>query len=385
MGASRMAQQIIFWQNIPSIHQSALIRNFANFSDYEVVLICEQDISAERRSLGWQIPDYGNAEVIISPKDKTIRDLIFSRGIQKTHILGGTRSNSLVKEALRKSLGTDATIGIYSEMPDHPYGVTGIAKRILYSIDALKLKNRLKFFLAVGKEGSEWYGKCGYPAEIIFPFGYFLEQPNLDCHLSMVSQNEKAKLRIVFIGNLIKRKGVDLLLKAVAALQEMNWGIQIIGDGVERKELVNLCDSLGLKHQIKFLGVMNNNDAMRTLECTDLLVLPSLHDGWGAVVNEALMRGVPAICSDRCGASVLLNGTSRGEVFEAGNVAALRETLERWIRNGPLKKSEKTRIKTWATLNISGKTAVNYLNNILLYTNGNGKRPQAPWNNLDTE
>lgn len=261
----------------------------------------------------------------------------------------------------------------------------GVAKRILYSIDALKLRNRLKFLLAVGKDGGEWYRQCGYPAELIFPFGYFLEQASLDCELSMASPNKKTSLQIIFIGNLIKRKGVDLLLNAAATLQEHRWEIQILGDSVERKELVNLCDSLGLKHRVNFLGAMNNNDAMRTLECADLLVLPSLHDGWGAVVNEALMRGVPALRSDRCGAAVLLNGTNRGEVFKAGNVAALGGTLERWMRKGLLQKSEKIRIKTWAAQNISGEVADDYLKQFLLYSNSKGGRPQAPWNMLGTE
>jgi glycosyltransferase involved in cell wall biosynthesis len=56
-------------------------------------------------------------------------------------------------------------------------------------------------------------------------------------------------------------------------------------------------------------------------------VLPSRFDGWGAVVNEALMVGTPVICSDRCGASDVIENGRNGYVFEADNADALLQRL----------------------------------------------------------
>jgi len=59
----------------------------------------------------------------------------------------------------------------------------------------------------------------------------------------------------------------------------------------------------------------------------DLLVLPSLHDGWGVVVNEALIQGVPALVSDACGAKTLIEVSGAGSIFEAGSADDLMRVL----------------------------------------------------------
>src|SRR5437870_11248743 len=73
------------------------------------------------------------------------------------------------------------------------------------------------------------------------------------------------------------------------------------------------------------------------MDSADLLVLPSRYDGWGAVINEALMSGIPAICSDNCGAADLVRSSVQlGAVFRAGSAIDLARVLGTWIRRGPL-------------------------------------------------
>lgn len=374
-----MTQKIIFWQNIPSIHQSALIRSLSNDNNYQVSLICERNITPERRALGWQMPNYGRCEIVIAPEKQAIEDFIYAEALTKIHIFAGMRSCPLVKGALHLILRTEAKFGLYSEIPDNPYGLSGFAKRLLYSIDALKLRNRLSFFLAIGNNGSNWYRNCGYSTDIIFPFGYFLEAPNQNPVSTAKILSAKNEFRIVFIGNLIKRKGVDILLTAAAKLQKFIWEIDILGDGIERQALLEMRDSLGLKERVRFLGALENSDAMGVLAAADLLVLPSRHDGWGAVVNEALMRGLPVICSDKCGAATLLSDSYRGEIFEAGNASALKKSLERWIQNGRQEDTEKNNIRAWAMQHISGEAAANYLKRVLFYSKRGGPKPAPPW------
>ena len=59
----------------------------------------------------------------------------------------------------------------------------------------------------------------------------------------------------------------------------------------------------------------------------DLLVLPSLFDGWGAVVNEALQAGMRVLCSTACGAASLLDGRQRGGSFDPDRPESLRRAL----------------------------------------------------------
>ena len=113
----------------------------------------------------------------------------------------------------------------------------------------------------------------------------------------------------------------------------------------------------------------------------DIFVLPSRYDGWGAVVNEALQNGMRVIVSQNCGANVLVDGKTRGEIFYFmdGN-KSLKSVLERWIQKGPLTNIERQEIINWADNHISGTAAATYMMNISNYIfNKTGDYPQAPW------
>lgn len=372
-------KQLIFWQNIPSIHQSALIRNLANCEDYKVTLVSGADIGTNRLSMGWQMPDFGNADVIIKPRPQDMHDLIHCETEAKVHIFSGIRGHPMVRNALKQSLNTRATIGVFAEIPNNPYGMAGALRRLLYTAHALRYRRRIDFILAIGDNGVNWYKMCGYPIEKIYPFAYFVEAQALKKRIQSTDEKENTCIKIIFIGGLIECKGVDLLLQAAELLPKNGFEIQIIGDGSQRQELLEIRDKLKLGRRVKFHGSMKNSDAMRCLEISDLLVLPSRYDGWGAVVSEAIMRGIPALCSDRCGAAAILDGVERGEVFTACSVGALAQTLEKWIKKGPLQSDRKEKIKKWAAKSISGEVAANYLHNILLHVEGKALRPKAPW------
>ena len=93
----------------------------------------------------------------------------------------------------------------------------------------------------------------------------------------------------------------------------------------------------------------------------DVLILPSKHDGWGAVVNEALILGLYVITSNHCGASYLLKDKQQGMIFtleeaqSLSNVADVCIAKKDWIRE-----TVNERI-TWSKNYISGKAVANYI------------------------
>jgi glycosyltransferase involved in cell wall biosynthesis len=140
--------------------------------------------------------------------------------------------------------------------------------------------------------------------------------------------------------------------------------------------------SLGLSERVLFTGILKNTLVPHAIKKADLLVLPSVWDGWGAVVNEALGVGVPVVCSDFCGAQVLLAG-ERGETFPVDSVQGLAEVLRRRILLGRPSTEVRKRIRAWSQC-ISGDAAANYLDRILLYLDSSKQRscmprPVAPW------
>lgn len=118
-------------------------------------------------------------------------------------------------------------------------------------------------------------------------------------------------------------------------------------------------------------GRLSNSDAHLQMATHDYLILPSLYDGWGAVVNEALSVGTRVLCSKACGASILLDGNERGEAFSQKNDIQI---LKKWICQGNLSVAERMKIIYWANENITGNAASNYFLKTL-----RNEYVQAPW------
>lgn len=109
----------------------------------------------------------------------------------------------------------------------------------------------------------------------------------------------------LFSGQLIERKGVDILLAAFirAAAQRPDLRLRLAGDGPMREALLAKIPE-PLRERIALLGFVPWEALPATYAAADALVIPSRHDGWALVVNEALAAGLPVIASDAVGAAV---------------------------------------------------------------------------------
>lgn len=370
-------KRIIFWQDMLSILQSALIRNLADRSEIAITLVTREEIPGDRLAMGWYKPDFGLAEVIVNPDEHTIDWLIHRNQKESLHIFSGSHGYPFVWKAFQSCAQSRTRIGIMSESYDWR-GIKGKIRMLRSRWNAFHYWHRIDFILAIGHLGVYCYEQSGYLKPTIFPFGYFVETPAvLKKEVMLKKQTDSTTVHLGFIGQLIKRKGVDLLLKSLADLNHLDWHLKIIGNGPDRAKFGRLCNEEGLQKRVSFLGTINNKEVTQMLAEIDLFILPSRWDGWGAVVNEALMQGVPVICSDYCGATDLLHG-ERGEVFKAGSVDDLTRVLNKWIAKGPLKSSEREKIRLWSKC-IEGESAAKYLHGIIEYVQKGGQRPVAPW------
>ncbi len=133
-----------------------------------------------------------------------------------------------------------------------------------------------------------------------------------------------------------------------------------------------------MSERVHYYCGLPNEDVLGLIKGSDLLVLPSRWDGWGAVVNEALMCGVPVACSDRCGAADLLDGRERGESVRSGSVTSLRTVLDRHIGRGKEDAATRERIRDWSRC-LSGESAADYFVQIIDASTAGRVRPTAPW------
>lgn len=360
--------KLVFWPGELSLHQSAMIRGLCDLG-HDVTVVAAQRLHEGRKRMGWAVPDLGTTNVLTSPTPEAVSRIVASSG-DAVHIAFATRGR-FSTNVIDRCVDGGARWGIHSEAP-HPEGAKVVAKHLVYTFNRLRHGGKAGFFLALGTTGMRWFASCGYREDKLVPFAYATER------LQVPIGGTGDDFNIVFVGQCIPIKRLDLALDALANLRLKEWTFTVVGDGPRREAWEEWAGKIGLQDRVRFLGALPNPEAVGVIGRSDLLVLPSDHEGWGAVVNEALMCGVPAIASDACGAADLLREDWRGGVFRSGDASSLRSEIERFMDAGKPDARGRERIRRWSEC-IDGRSLAQYLVRVLDYTYNGGKRPSPPW------
>jgi glycosyltransferase involved in cell wall biosynthesis len=137
---------------------------------------------------------------------------------------------------------------------------------------------------------------------------------------------------VLFVGNLLKLKGVRELIEAFARFHETlaDTKLLLVGEGEERTALEQQIVEHGLSGQVVLTGFLDRETIATCYALADLLVLPSRSEVWGLVINEALASGVPVLATDVCGATAdLIEDGVNGYVVQSDNAEALANTMTR--------------------------------------------------------
>jgi glycosyltransferase involved in cell wall biosynthesis len=346
-------------------------------SGLSVKVIASALVTPDRQRLGWSPAAIAPARAVIANSPTTFDDALATCDANAVHIVEGIRGTRIARHALRRLVAARCRFGIISEGGDYR-GIRGVARLCLYRALLWRLRGKIDFVLAMGELGVTSYLSCGVPSHRVFPFAYSAETPAAPVRSQRAGTSD-AVFRIVYIGQCIERKGIHDLLEALERLPVDKVSLSIVGDGYLRGNLEETVSrSSRLRGRVDFTGAMPYLEAVGAIPSFDLLVLPSHFDGWGVVVNEALMRGVPVICSDMCGAKDLLAESWRGGVFRSGCTLALARELRSRVQAGPPSNEQRDRLKEWGR-RLSGDTNARYFASILAHVYSHGDRPEAPW------
>lgn len=139
-------------------------------------------------------------------------------------------------------------------------------------------------------------------------------------------------LRILFLGQLIKGKGVDLLLEAAVRLK-IPFELTIAGDGSDAGNLKKLAAKLELSEKAKFAGWMSDTSAL--FENADLLAFPSRwQEPFGLVGLESISRGVPAVGFAVGGVGEWLKDSVSGFSVPERDTAQFAAAIEKFFNGG---------------------------------------------------
>jgi glycosyltransferase involved in cell wall biosynthesis len=139
----------------------------------------------------------------------------------------------------------------------------------------------------------------------------------------------RAEAHFLFCGQIIGRKGVDLLLRAFCQVAKEHQNIQLtlVGEGPLRASLAASVPE-AIRQRVKWAGFKEVDELARYFGSANVFVLPSLHDGWGVVINQAVSAGMAVIASDAVGAGAdLVADRVNGIIFPSQDEQALTAAL----------------------------------------------------------
>ena len=334
-------RRIVFWQPIVRPHQCDFLEALAAAVPCEVILAAESGLPAERVLQGWPYAPHERVRVVDVSAVEGFAELAAHRGADSLHVFSGFFSHAIVWRAFRLLSTSSARVAILSEAPEQGLWA-GWLKRARGRLLVRRWGSRVDFVLAMGDVGVRFFAAVGFPQEKIGAFGYYLPVPIEPW--PAVERSADGIFRFVAAGQLIRRKGFDLLLAALAGVDGMPWRCDLYGDGPLRNELRRFAERLRIADRIGFHAPLPNEAIRRVIAGSDCCVVPSRHDGWGMVVNEALIAGTPVVCSDGCGAAAMIDDPAGGMKVPAGRVGPLAEALQRSLSAGKIEVAVRRRV-----------------------------------------
>ena len=350
----------------PIQYQSPLLRLLAQQPELELTVLYTSDFSVRSyhdkgfgAAVQWDVPLLGGYPHEFLPRLLDGQDVSFfrplNRGIYRRlwqgqfdvlWIHGYATLNSWMAMVAAKMLGIPVLLRTDSTLIDHPRGPAKLAVKNLF----FRILRRFTYgVLSVGQRNTEyWRHHLGEDIPVFsIPYAvdnaFFQEQ----CRAASATREqlrqqlglEANRPVLLFASKLLARKCcidlVDAYLEVVRRLK-LEDGSQpspyllIVGEGEQRPQIEARLQQASAEERegVRLLGFRNQSELPRFYDLCDVFVLPSIHEPWGLVVNEAMNAAKAIVVSDQVGCQPdLVQDGDNGLVYPARNVEALADAL----------------------------------------------------------
>ncbi len=164
---------------------------------------------------------------------------------------------------------------------------------------------------------------------------------DLECRPITEKKAKKHKKVILFVGECTKVKGLYYLIKALGYLADTNFHLNIVGDYNTQDpyylSIKQIIDKFQLNDKVTFRGFVDKSDLIRYYNNTDLYVMPSLFEGYGKTIAEAMCYGLPIVATKVGAIPELVEDKKNALLVEPENSVALAEAIDRLLNDNLLR------------------------------------------------
>lgn len=327
----------------------ALVPGLAEY--FEIVLV--SDDTAETLAIGgwdrmivaherWNRNDADRASAV------KLAGALKTQGVEQAHFHFGGTYDWLTKYPGRSPLLFTRRAGIRCLATIHlapplTEGFCHPARPLLFRLSRLPVAwlSHLRILSCVDASYAVSRADCARLRRIFFPMKGRIGQ----IYHSILDGNEVAsgaprKKEIITVGTIGPRKGQAVLVRAFGRIapRHPEWTLRIIGRETTPGDLARLRGLVppGLEERVKFAGRLPDDEMMRALDEASLFAMPSLQEGLGLSLQEALWHGCPAVGSRVGGIPELIDDGKNGLLVEPGSEDQLAEALEKLLVNEAL-------------------------------------------------
>lgn len=325
-------KKILFYTNIPSPYRVAFFNELGKYC--ELTVLFESTHSTERDEL-WKQYHFDNFEGIIMHGKRTAVDMAFC-----PEIVGHLKAKKYDEIVITIMASLTSILAVnWLRLHHIPYiyegdgGFVHFENRLKYWLKK-NVISHAKYCFSTAKAFDEYCMNYGASPEKIYRYPFtsvwkkdVLEKPLLrsDKQMLRTQLGIQEDHMLISVGQMIHRKGFDILLRAAEVLDK-SWGIYLVG-GQPSDELRDLVEESTIEN-VHFLDFMPKEKLWKYYQAADLFVLPTRDDPWGLVVNEAMANALPVITTTRCiaGLEMVENGVN-GFLYEPEDVDELKKLL----------------------------------------------------------
>lgn len=242
-----------------------------------------------------------------------------------------TAMTDVTSQLLMRRLGSRTPWAFWGELPSIPRTAF---RRWLQRRQYAPL-GRARFLAAIGSRAEQAYRQL-CPGVPVYNRPYA-------CDLSAFTSaaaaaDRRREFTFLFCGQMIARKGIDLLIEAFAHLvaSEIPVRLRLVGREAELPAIMAGLNP-ATRSRIEYLGFQSPDSLPAEFARADAFVLPSRHDGWGVVVNQAIGAGLPVIVSNQAGAAELVRDGENGFIVPVADATALTGAMRRLATESTLR------------------------------------------------
>lgn len=312
--------KIVFVSNYYNHHQSYIAHEFNNLTHHNFWFIETIPMEQERKNLGWgneNKPNYVLQSYISSSKMAQCQKMINDADA----VIWGSCPFKMIKYRLKKKKLTF----LYSErlFKDNNF-VLNILRTIKYNI-LLRPYTTNHYLLCASAYTKKDYNRIGLFKDKAFQWGYFPETKTYGDVEDLILTKEKNV--ILWVARFIELKHPEIAIMLAKHLKEngYHFKLDMIGTGPLLEDIKHQIVINKLTEHVHILGVMSPQEVRHRMEKSDIFIFTSdRHEGWGAVLNEAMNSACSVIANKQIGSvPFLISDQMNGFVYDDKNIDGL--------------------------------------------------------------